>query len=429
MQKISKAIVQVTLIALVFSLVTLGVAKPAWAADFRKGDTLTIASDEVVDDDLFLIGNRIVVNGTVKGDLVAVGSEVIINGKVGGSLVVAGYALSVNGGISGSVYGIGYSLDVKSDAKVGRNLYFGGFNLITNKGSSVGRGLYTSNYQTLHEGQLQGDMLVYGAALEINGGVGGDVKGEVGKGQPQAVVPALPGAGKIMMPGLAVGDEAKIGGKVDVRLTEYSPPTPVRLDNVVASLLGRTIARRTGEFIALLIVGGLLLRFWPEVMRRVRNEAQSKPLQSAGWGCIITLLFYIAMPIAAGVIFLLAVLGGVFTFGELFNDILGIGGAALALVMAVFFFILSLVTKAIVSFLGGRLILEKLSAKRGEGFWPEFGALALGAFIYELLRSIPLGIGWLIGLIVIILGLGAIYFTVRKHFTPPPKPKRTKAAA
>ncbi len=429
MHKIWKPIVRIALVMLMFGVATLGVVRSARAADFRGGDNVIIPSDEVIDDDLFIAANRVEVNGTVKGDLIAVGSEVIINGKVEGSLVVAGYALSVNGGVSGSIYGAGYSLDIKPDAKVGRNLYFGGFSLITDSGSTIGRGLYTSNYQTLHEGQVQDDMLVNSAALEINGGVGGDVKGEVGRGQPQAVLPALPGVGTIMMPGLEVGDEAKIGGTVDVRVTEYAPPRVVRLDEVIAGLLGRAVARRVGEFIALLIVGGLLLRFWPEVMRRVRNEAQSRPLQSAGWGCIATLLFYIAVPIVAGVIFLVAVLGGVFTFGELFNDILGLGGAALALLMAVFFFTLSLVTKAIVSFLGGRLILERLSTKQGKGFWPEFGALALGGFLYELLRAIPLGIGWLIGVLVTILGLGAIYYALRKQLTPVPKPKKTKTVA
>ena len=379
-----KGIARALFILLIFGLMTFGMVRSARAADFRKGDTVVIGQDEVIDDDLFIAGTRVEMNGTVKGDLIIVGSEIAVNGKVEGSLLVAGYALRLNGGVSGSLYGGGYSLSLEPDAKVGRNLYFGGFSLITEGGSSIGRGLYAADYQTLHEGRVQTDILINSAALEINGEVGGDVKGEVGKGQPRSVVPALPGIGKVVMPGLNVGDEAEISGKVDVRVTEYTPPTAVRLDNVIARLLGRAIAQRVGEFIALLIVGGLLLRFWPEVMRRVRSEAQSRPLQSAGWGCVGTLAFYIGVPIAAGVIFLVALMGGVFTFGELFNDIFGLGSAALGLIMAAFFFTISLGTKVLVSFLGGRLIIERLSSNLKEGFWTDFAALALADWLHRL---------------------------------------------
>jgi cytoskeletal protein CcmA (bactofilin family) len=426
MKKPWKMLGRVVVTTIVLGLITFGLTGTVWAADIRGGGTVVVAEDEVVDDDLFISANRIEVNGTVRGDLIAVGSEVTINGTVGGSLVVVGYALSVNGRVDGSLYGAGYSLSLESEARVDRNLYFGGFSLITKLGSSIGRDLYAGDYQSIHNGEVKSDMVVSSAALEINGTVGGDVRGEVKEGQPRSVIPALPGAGPIWMPGMELGDSAQVGGEIDVQITEYSPTTVVRPESVLVRLLGQALVRRLGEFIALLIVGALLLRFWPEVVQRVRKEAQERPLQSAGWGCIVTLVFYVGIPIVGLLILLVAILGGVVTFGELFNDILGIGGAALTLLVVAFTFMMALVTKTIVAQLGGRWILKRVSQKTEPTFWRDFGALALGAFLYEVLRAIPLGVGWLISIIVTILGLGAIYFVLREKLLPG-VPKKTKA--
>jgi hypothetical protein len=46
------------------------------------------------------------------------------------------------------------------------------------------------------------------------------------------------------------------------------------------------------------------------------------------------------------------------------------------------------------------------------------GALAVGLLIYEILRAIPLGFGWLVGFVVTLVGLGALYFAMRKWLAP-----------
>jgi hypothetical protein len=179
------------------------------------------------------------------------------------------------------------------------------------------------------------------------------------------------------------------------------------------------LSRRVGEFIALVIVGGLLLRFWPEAVRRVSAQAQERPLRSAGWGLIVTLLFFIGVPLAAIVIFVAALLGGLVTFGQLFNAILGLGAAALGLTVTTGLFILALVTKAIVSYLVGRLVLSKLLPQALTGAWAGLLSLALGAGIYEILRAIPLGLGWAIGAVVTLLGVGAMFYVVRAALRGP----------
>ena len=178
--------------------------------------------------------------------------------------------------------------------------------------------------------------------------------------------------------------------------------------------MGRAITRRIGEFIALLIVGGLLLYLWPEVMRRASSEAKDKPFPSAGRGCLVTLIFPVVVFLAGIAVLVLAVVLGLLTFGQLLGDVLGIGGATMALAVALFVFLVSIVTKAIVAFLGGRLILDRLTPGSQSGWLNDFAALALGALIYEVLRAIPI-LGLVIAAIVILVGLGAIFVTIRER--------------
>ncbi len=175
--------------------------------------------------------------------------------------------------------------------------------------------------------------------------------------------------------------------------------------------MARFAADRLGEFVALLIVGALLLFLWPKALERARSSAQDQLLPSAGWGCLVILVFLFAVPIAAVVILLLSLVGGLLTFGQLFQHILGLGGTGLALAVLAFVFVLALVTKAIVAYLGGQQILGRASPAtleaRAGGFW----ALAVGALAYEILRVIPL-LGWLLSIAVTLVGLGAIYLAL-----------------
>jgi hypothetical protein len=422
-------------------LLAFGAARPAQAADFRTGNTVIIAADEVIDDDLFATGDRVEVNGTIKGDLFATGGEVVINGAVEGSLFIAGQSLQVNGQVDGSVYGGGYVLEVGPETAVGRNMYFGGYSLETEGGSSVGRSLYVGGYQAILGGEVAHDVRAGLEALELNGTVAGDVYTEVG--QPDSdfsgtpfMFPGMPAGVVTIEPGLRLGPDAVVEGNLWYRsaaqqaipagavagtVTQATPePSPRPEQPAVSPGVSRasgwfdTFSRRAGEFIALMIVGGLLLRFWPSSVRRPSAEAEARPLRSAGWGLLVALIFFVAAPLAAIAIFAAAVLFGLVTYGQLFGTVLGLGGAALGLTVTVFLFVLSLLTKVVVGYLVGRLVLQRAAPAWLTGSYGDLLALATGALAYEVLRALPLGLGWVIGAVVTLLGLGAIYFVARE---------------
>jgi hypothetical protein len=77
-----------------------------------------------------------------------------------------------------------------------------------------------------------------------------------------------------------------------------------------------------------------------------------------------------------------------------------------------FILAVSFVTKVIVSLLGGQLILGRLKPELTEHkVWP----LLLGVVIFAILAALPF-VGWLVTLIVVLLGLGALWRFGREHF-------------
>src|SRR5438046_1366457 len=82
--------------AAIASVIALIVPATALAAEVRSGDTVTIGPNEVVTDDLYVFGNNLVIQGTVKGDVIAAGSSVTIAGHVTGSVMAAGSTLVIS---------------------------------------------------------------------------------------------------------------------------------------------------------------------------------------------------------------------------------------------------------------------------------------------------------------------------------------------
>ena len=399
---------------LVLVLLVVGITGSAQAADFRSGGNVIIAQDEVINDDLFVTGDRVEMDGTVNGDLFASGTEVVVNGKVTGSLVMTGRSLTMNGQVDGSMYSGAYALTLGRGAKIGRNLYFGGFSLETQPTSTVGHSIYGSAYQLILDGQVDNDVQARSSALELNGQVGGNVSGEVSAAgaAPPPFMPNFPWVVPMVAPGLREGQEAKISGAVNVQEIK-EPQTQFSL----SAYLWNVLHTRLGEWIALLIIGGVLLWLWPGMMQRVSQAIQANILPNAGWGCLLTLLFPLALLIAVILLVMITILGGLVTFGQLTASIIGLGGASLGLAAIAFLFVVFSITKVIIAFWGGRLILSRVTPNIKSGWLMNFICLVLGALIYEILRAIPI-LGELLALVVILVGLGAIYMVIRGTSRP-----------
>ena len=75
---------------LIAFIVALIGAPAAFAADFRTDTSISIGEDEVINDDLYLFGTTITVNGIVNGDVFAAGNSLTVNGTVNGNVFLMG---------------------------------------------------------------------------------------------------------------------------------------------------------------------------------------------------------------------------------------------------------------------------------------------------------------------------------------------------
>ncbi len=86
----------------------LMLATPVQAAQFEVADIFVLPADAVVEEDLFVTGREVIIQGTVKGDLFAAASTVLIQGEILGTAYIAAYAAVVQGA-NGAERGIVHS--------------------------------------------------------------------------------------------------------------------------------------------------------------------------------------------------------------------------------------------------------------------------------------------------------------------------------
>ena len=423
------------LLALMLAMTsTLALVGVAYAGDFRGGDQVIIGEDEVINDDLYIGASRLVVDGAIKGDLYAVAQEIIINGTVDGNVLCGAQFITINGTVADNVFAGGITLSLGPAASVGHNVLFGGFGLEAEPGSRIGHDVLMGGYQAQLSGEIAQDLRAGLGVLELNGKVGRDVEVEVGAAgedpDPMTFFPAMPV--ETLPPGLRIADSASIGGKLTYTSEsegqiasgaqirggvahETKPPAAKRRpDTAIVSGMGIVawVARVIGTFIALLIVGALVLWLLPEAMHRVTDVLQTRPWPSLGWGCLTEIVVFIGVPLAVAVVIVLALISGLVTLGQLAGTVMSLGLTAVSLLTATFSLVAVYVTKVVVAFLVGRLLLKRVQPSWAERwFWP----LLLGVTLFVILRAIPV-VGALVSFVVTLIGLGAIVLGLRDYW-------------
>jgi len=101
----------ITLLAAVLA-VTIILTAPAAAADIRQGQMLIIPADEVVNDDLYLFGSGITIDGTVNGDVIAFGDRIAVNGPINGNFNGGANYITIKGKVQDSVRAAASAIDV-----------------------------------------------------------------------------------------------------------------------------------------------------------------------------------------------------------------------------------------------------------------------------------------------------------------------------
>jgi hypothetical protein len=270
--------------------------------------------------------------------------------------------------------------------------------------------------------------------LELRGTVGGNVDVVVNGDAGASAIPFSP-AGQLpipsVQPNLTLADSARIGGRLmytsnagaslspsatvagGVNYTSAPAATPA-----APSLPGLAYLQRLA---GLLLIGVLLLWLVPVWTRRMADSVQKRPLPSLAWGLVALAALAGAVIVILVLAIALAILFGYLTLGGLAALSVGLGMLVNTMLVIGAIVFMSYIAQVLIAYTAGRWLLQKA--------WPAWAErpivpLVAGLILYIILRAIP-GLGTIVGWLVVLLALGALWewgrTTFRRiHPTPAP---------
>ena len=318
---------------------------------FRSDQDVVIPAGETVEGNLYVSGGTVRVEGTVTGDLVAVGGQIEVSGEVRNDLLATGGTIDVSGKVDGDARLAGGRVTVSGE--VGQDLVLG-----------AGQASVTSSARV-------GQDLAFGAGqMTLDGRIAGSVLG------------STPNYSK----------NGTVGGTENVTIAEATNAEPTAASRLIDGL------RR---WIGILAVAALAWWLLPRILRGTADSVRRRPLPSLGFG-VLGLLGLVVLVVAVLMVAILAaVVFGLLGLGDLVG--LALFGALTLLVLAgfVLFVIVTFLAPAAVGVALGAFALG--DEPRSRRWW----GLALGLLVVVILTSLPVVGGWL-GLLVMLLGLGAV---------------------
>jgi len=360
-------------IAAVFAWLPLQAA----AADLRQGNDVTVGPGETVNDDVYAGAGTISINGTVNGSVVAGGGTITVSGNVARDLILGGGNITVNGHVGGSIIAAGGNITV--NGAVAHDIVVTGGMIDVGSGATIGRDLVVAGGTATVSAPVARRVQMAAGNLTLKNKVGGDVRGTVDR--------------------LKL-DGAQIAGNLDY--TSNNSVERVNGASVAGATTRHTPPDRGGgagngflgwlrALVGILALGLILIFLLPGVSTRAIDTERAQPWASLGIGAAILLI----TPIVALLVFIVGIFLGFWWLGLLLIPL----------------WILALAIGYVVSgFLLGRLIFAQL----GWGRYHDALALLAGLFVLAVVGIIPV-IGWLVGLVALILGAGALALVVTQR--------------
>jgi len=176
-----------------FGLTFLGLiaAVPLLVAGLRVGGVVIVAEDEVVREDLYAMGERVIVEGVVQGDLFVITGNLTVSGRVEGDVLgLVGGPVLISGEVQGSVRVAANTVSVTGTIR--DDLAAAAMETAVHGGIGRDAFLYTGEFST--DGIIGREIRAHAWRMTINGPVGKDIK--------------------VRVDTLILGDNAVVGGDV-----------------------------------------------------------------------------------------------------------------------------------------------------------------------------------------------------------------------
>jgi len=356
-------------------------AVPLLAFDARSGMAVTVASGEVVDDDLYVAAETIIIDGTVNGDLWAAGNTITVNGIVNGSVMAAGRIVNINGDITHAVRAVAETININGD--VGGDVMAGCGKLNIASTARIGGDLLFGADIAGIDGPVEGNIKGSGREVTISNGVNGNVELEV---ENLTILSTANIGGDLSYTSeeeAYIQSGAQIAGATTHKLPEVQPEVKKDWTKVFPFVLFFGVLAKVLSFLMAMVAGVVIIFLAPKKLTSITDAIGTRPGPSAGWGAMILFL----TPIAALIVCLTIV------------------GIPVGLITLALYGIALYVAQIPVGLFIGRLIIGRFRVVEGKAIM--VGALAIGLAILKLLSLIPY-FNVVVGIAVVIFGLGAV---------------------
>jgi len=365
----------------IFSILFFSWTQNCFAFVLRTGDMIIIGGDEVIDEDIFLTGNEIIINGKINGDLYAAARVIAVNGHVRDSVTLAGNRIDVSGVVGRSLRAIGDSITIKGS--IGNDLVLAARDVVLDVDSVVSGDMLTGAMNTIINGPVKGYALVGARSVTVGNIIGGDAT--FGTRFLTLTKNAVIGGNLTYysVKEASIDSGASIRGK----LKHSIPQRKFDFRKFFPFMIIAGVAGKIAAFFMGLAVGLVFILLAPGWLNSLTEAIRQKTGTCAGWG--VLMLF--AIPI-----------GVIIAFSTVIGIVLG--------AIALFLYLIAVYLGQIAAgLLVGKMILGRFDVQ--ESTQALFGVFALGYFIIRLFRFIPVA-GHLIFIAAAAFGLGAVFVTV-----------------
>lgn len=335
---------------------------------YLAGNDLSI--DGKIDGDLKFIGSNLTINGEVNGDIIGIAENININGKVNGNLRIAGEQININGQIIKNADMAGSKVNLASSASIGKDL------------------LIAANEVNI-DGVVQTDLHGLANSIKLNGQIGRNVFLRFLNEEPKKEI-------------LEIGPSAKINGSLNYTAKNNAKISDINLvsGGIHHTPIDEKFAKQwqkislwnslMGIFSAL-VIGLVLTSLFGKKLKSLNTHISHRPSLSA----LIGLATMFSAP------FLIIIL---------FFTLIGIPLALIALVCYLVLIYLSRIIIAI--YVGGLMVKKAYPEQTPSVFW----SMIIGIVVSWLFFSLPV-IGWFLSIIATWWGIGAILIYFKEEIS------------
>ena len=387
----------------------------------------SIAAGEVVNNDAFLAGTSVNVDGDVVGDTFAAGSIVEVNGDIEGSFFAVGQNVVINGSVGGTAYVAAVTLELGPEAALANNIYYIGASVATADGSTIDRDLVLISMGAQLSGEIGrntvgiiGPFELFKLFMDLIGrpisapqtGANSPGGSYLDERQPVLFSGFIPSLDRLTRTN---SGELRIAGVNSNPASTTEPSMNAQSGSSIDSeKVLDWLQWAVEEYVTLLIFGLIGIWLFSSFLKRSARKLEAKPLQSTGIGLLGLVISFALIGVVILVFLLILMLGiglGALSLWDLAWAVWGVGFTSLGLAFWFSLLFVSYGTKVIVAFLVGTFILERIAPKSVNY---KILPLLLGLLIYVLLAWVPY-FGWVIAVLVNAAGLGAAWFAFKER--------------